>query len=61
MNLTIHRGTHKIGGSCVEVSTSKTRIIIDAGLPLDDIGEHKKSKPKLKRGKPIPAGLAPDA
>jgi ribonuclease J len=60
MNLTIHRGTHQIGGSCVEVSTSKTRIIIDAGLPLDDVGEHKKSKPKLKRGKPIPAGLAPD-
>jgi ribonuclease J len=34
MNLTIHRGTHEIGGSCVELRTGNTRIIIDAGLPL---------------------------
>lgn len=36
MNFTIHRGTKEIGGSCVEVSTSSTRIIIDVGLPLID-------------------------
>ena len=36
MNLTIHRGTHEIGGSCVELSTDSTRIIIDIGLPLVD-------------------------
>ncbi|MDA7932420.1 MBL fold metallo-hydrolase [Mariniblastus sp.] len=36
MNLTIHRGTKEIGGSCVEISTSNTRIIIDVGLPLVD-------------------------
>lgn len=34
MNLTIHRGTKEIGGSCVEISTNKTRIIIDFGMPL---------------------------
>lgn len=34
VQLTIHRGTKEIGGSCVEVSTSQTRLILDAGLPL---------------------------
>jgi len=34
MNLTIHRGTHEIGGSCVELAAKKTRILIDIGLPL---------------------------
>lgn len=35
MNLTIHRGTRQIGGSCVELECDGTRIILDAGLPLD--------------------------
>ncbi len=35
VNITIHRGTSQIGGSCVELSSGDTRIIIDAGLPLD--------------------------
>lgn len=35
MKLVVHRGTHQIGGSCVEVFTSSTRIIVDLGLPLD--------------------------
>lgn len=36
MNLTIHRGTHEIGGTCVEVKTDKARIVIDFGMPLSD-------------------------
>ncbi len=36
MNLTIHRGTHEIGGSCVELVTKNTRILVDIGLPLVD-------------------------
>ena len=36
MQLTIHRGTHEIGGSCVEVSTAATRIVLDLGMPLVD-------------------------
>ena len=36
MNLTIHRGTHEIGGSCVELATKNTRILVDIGLPLVD-------------------------
>jgi ribonuclease J len=34
MNLMFHRGTHEIGGTCVEISTDNTRIIIDVGLPF---------------------------
>ncbi|MFC1906896.1 MBL fold metallo-hydrolase [Chloroflexota bacterium] len=36
MRLTIHRGTHEIGGSCLELTSNSghTRIVIDIGLPL---------------------------
>lgn len=34
MELIIHRGTQEIGGSCVELKTNSTRILIDFGLPL---------------------------
>ena len=36
MTFTIHRGASEIGGSCVEVCTSTTRIIIDIGMPLQN-------------------------
>lgn len=35
MEITIHRGTNEIGGSCVEMRSGKRRILLDAGLPLD--------------------------
>lgn len=35
MTLTIHRGTHEIGGSCVELRTCDKKVLIDFGLPLD--------------------------
>ena len=35
MTLTIHRGTHEIGGSCIEIRTDKAKILIDLGMPLD--------------------------
>lgn len=34
MKFKIHRGTKEIGGSCVEVWTEKTRILLDFGMPL---------------------------
>jgi len=34
MKLTIHRGTHEIGGSCVEIEDKGSRIVIDIGMPL---------------------------
>ncbi len=39
MNIIIHRGTHQIGGSAIEISTESTRIILDFGneLTLDEM------------------------
>ena len=34
MKFKIHRGTQEIGGSCVEVWTEKSRILVDLGMPL---------------------------
>jgi len=34
MKLTIYRGTHEIGGNCVEIATDSTRIVVDVGMPL---------------------------
>ena len=34
INFKIHRGTKEIGGSCVEVWTENTRILLDFGMPL---------------------------
>ena len=31
----IHRGSHQIGGNCVELATHNAGILIDCGLPLD--------------------------
>ena len=36
MRITVHRGTQEVGGSCIEVSTDNSRIILDIGLPLFD-------------------------
>ncbi len=36
MQIIIHRGTHEIGGSCVEIISNESRIIIDIGIPLVD-------------------------
>jgi ribonuclease J len=38
MKVIVHRGTHRIGGICIECRTAKTRIIIDVGMPLTDKG-----------------------
>lgn len=45
MLLTIHRGTHEIGGSCIEITTATTRLFLDFGLPLID-----------REGKPLKIG-----
>ena len=36
MQLIIHRGTHEIGGSCIELKAKDARIILDIGMPLVD-------------------------
>ena len=63
MKLTIHRGTKEIGGSCVEVTTATTRLVLDLGLPLVDANREPfdsraalaKSPEVLKAEKVIPA------
>ena len=34
MKITIHRGSHAIGGTCIELADGDTRIILDLGMPL---------------------------
>ena len=36
MYLTIHRGTNEIGGTCVELQSGTSRILLDFGMPLVD-------------------------
>ena len=35
MRFCIHRGSHQVGGSCVELFYRNTTILLDVGLPLD--------------------------
>lgn len=39
MNITIHRGANQIGGSCIELATEKTRILLDVGKELPSLDE----------------------
>ncbi len=52
MKLTIHRGSHQIGGSCVEVSSGGTRILVDFGMPLTDAGGEAFDE-RAMAGKPV--------
>lgn len=36
-DLTIHRGSHQIGGSCTEITSGGERILIDLGANLPDL------------------------
>ncbi len=36
MEITIHRGSKEVGGTCIEVRSGDTRIILDIGMPLFD-------------------------
>lgn len=63
MNFKIHRGTKEIGGSCVEVWTASTRILLDFGMPLVNhdgsefnFNEYKKLTPKEL----VEKGVLPD-
>lgn len=34
MKITIHRGSHEIGGTCIELATRQSKILLDLGSPL---------------------------
>ncbi len=46
MKINIIRGQNQIGGNIVEISTEKTKILLDIGLELDD--EKNKTLPNIK-------------
>jgi len=35
MKVCIHRGTHQVGGTCIEIRSGDMQIILDIGLPFD--------------------------
>ena len=40
MKIKLHRGAKEVGGSCVEISSGTSTILVDLGLPLDFNGEN---------------------
>ncbi len=61
MQLTIHRGSHQIGGSCVELATDGSRIILDLGLPLPKPDEKGQQIPEeASTSDLVASGLLPD-
>lgn len=52
MELIIHRGTQEIGGSCVEIRSVDSRILVDFGIPLVT-AESKPFDSNLLKGKSI--------
>ncbi len=49
MKIRIHRGTHEVGGSCVELEADGQRILLDAGLPLDQTQGETPDLPRLNQ------------
>jgi ribonuclease J len=63
MRFKIHRGTKEIGGSCVEVWTDTTRIVIDFGMPLVNVDRTSFDPRKvktLKHDELTDRGILPD-
>jgi ribonuclease J len=54
VKLIIHRGAKQIGGSCIEVSTATTRLILDIGSPLEKPSPLKVSRSKRSRPSDLP-------
>lgn len=61
MYLTIHRGTHQIGGCITEITTAATRIFIDFGAelpgPNGEVGQEMLDIPGLTEGEPRCQGV----
>jgi len=39
ITVTVYRGSNEIGGNCVELATAKSRLIVDAGMPLSEMAD----------------------
>ncbi|MBS3887655.1 MAG: MBL fold metallo-hydrolase [Dethiobacter sp.] len=55
MNIIVHRGTQQIGGTCIELSTKNTRLLLDIGQELPPLNEDR-IEPKM----PLVKGLYHD-
>ena len=55
----IHRGTHTIGGSCIEICSGTNRIILDLGMPLMERDGAELDQEALKKPS-IENGILPD-
>jgi ribonuclease J len=63
MNFKIHRGTKEIGGSCVEIWTDTTKIVIDIGMPLVELDGTQfnfASYQSLQTSELVQKGILPD-
>jgi len=49
MKLTIHRGAKEIGGTCIELQSASSKILIDFGLPLVDENKEQFDSKKIKK------------
>lgn len=47
MRITIHRGSKEIGGTCIELATLQTKLLLDLGAPLSE--NRKEFDPKQLR------------
>ena len=47
ITVTVHRGSNEIGGNCVEIATTRSRLILDVGMPLSEMMNNGNSR---KRG-----------
>lgn len=47
MRVRIHRGSREIGGSCVELESGGSRLLLDLGLPLDAEGDRRRYLPAV--------------
>lgn len=59
MNITLHRGSNEIGGTCIELEESGTRLILDLGIPLTRTGGGEFDKKDLD-APTVANGLLPD-
>lgn len=56
LTLIVHRGSHQIGGTCIELDCDGTRIVLDCGLPLSAI-ESDGGAPGFESPRPPVPGL----
>lgn len=49
MTVTVHRGSHEVGGNCIELESGGARILLDIGAPLELAEGEKATLPRTLR------------